>query len=107
MYVKRPKPSEDVEDLKRIQQEFLASQSQTSAKLQKSSNTKYSDNQGPQRKSRFKQERDKVRAQATSSLSTETAQNPSLQPLLNDLIVRSKIVICSYIYFPGRNIMKM
>lgn len=95
MYVKRPKPAEDVEDLERANAEFLASRSQASVTLQK----KISGQGGsagdcgasagstePQRKSRFKREREEARAN-TASCSTADAPPPA--PLLRDLVVRS------------------
>lgn len=93
MYVKRPKPSEDVEDLERAQEEFLASQSpRTSATVRTKKNSSgegsadVSVPHEPQRKSRFKREREEARAQA-SSVPTSTAGD-SAAPLLRGLVVR-------------------
>lgn len=86
-HVNRPKSSEDVEDLEREQEKFLASHSRTSVTLQKRTAQESGDGPEagsgePRRKSRFRRQRDEERAQINPA-----ADVPPTGPVLRDLVV--------------------
>ncbi|XP_022665431.1 RNA polymerase II-associated protein 1-like isoform X2 [Varroa destructor] len=87
MNIDRPKAYEDVEDLEREQEKFLASRSRASVTLQKrpaAPETGYDPGVGsaePRQKSRFRRERDEGRTQIPLSVNTS-----STPPLLQNIV---------------------
>lgn len=92
MNIDRPKAYEDVEDLEREQEKFLASRSRASVTLQKrpaAPETGYDPGVGsaePRQKSRFRRERDEGRTQIPLSVNTS-----STPPLLQNIVASRPI----------------